>query len=249
MRADDNNSARKIVDHACEPVLSLDGSKFAFYRKDGGLFVWNFRTQSHQQVVLNGHASFATWAPSGERLAYYVEEGVRWIYSVDVDSLDYMTLTPGMRPSWSPEPENDFIAYDSCDGTRCGLFRISPEGTDLRQLTSDGGASVAVSPDGQQIAYRVSAAGTYDIFVIRADGTNPQPITRSAGNDVQPTWSPDGRYIYYLSDQDGQGWAVMEMTANGENRRAVVEIEGCSDLWQHQRISVTWYQEAIHGRQ
>jgi len=247
MRDGDRNSAYKIVDHASEPILSPDGQLLAFHRKDGGIYVWNFAKSSHQEVVQNGKATFATWSPTGEQLAYYLEQSVRQIHIVNVGSLDFETLTPGMRPSWSPK--GDFIAYDSCDGTRCGLFRISPQGGNLSQITSDGGASAAVSPDGKKIAYRVSVAGGNEIFVVNADGTTSRQLTSGGGNNVQPTWSPDGAHIFYLSDRGGQGWAVMKMTANGENKTLVVEVDGVSDLWQHQRISVTWYDGEIHAPQ
>ena len=58
-----------------------------------------------------------------------------------------------------------------------------------------------------------------------------------------PAWSPDGKVIYYLSDQDGTGWAVMAMNADGSNKRKIVNTNGGSDPvrgWQYQRITVTW---------
>jgi Tol biopolymer transport system component len=246
IRDGDRSSAYLIVHQASEPVFAPDGRKFAFHRKDGGLRIWNFAERSHEQVVLDGKAIFATWSPAGDQLAYYIEENVRRVHIADVDSMDFAPLTPGMRPSWSPK--GDFIAYDSCDGTKCGIFRISPQGTDLRQLTSDGGASAAISPNGKQIAYRVSVAGGYEIFVINADGTERRQLTTSGGgNNVQPAWSPDGAYVFYLSDRGGRGWAVMKMPASGGDKTIVTEVESIGGLWEHQRISVTWYNGTIHA--
>ncbi|MBN1657218.1 MAG: PD40 domain-containing protein [Anaerolineae bacterium] len=247
VRSDDANSAWQIVEHASEPVLSPTGEQLAFYRKDAGIYLWDFAQQSHSQIVLSSIAFFATWAPDSQKLAYYMEGGDRSIYVVDVDSLEFGVLTPGMRPSWSPK--NEFIAYDSCDGTECGLFRISPQGDNLKQITTDGGASAAVSPDGTKIAYRASMAGGNEIFVINANGIDRQQLTHDGGNNVQPAWSPDGTYIFYLSDRGGKGWAVMKMTAGGEMRTTVVGVDGVSDLWQHQRISVTRYNRAIHDQE
>jgi Tol biopolymer transport system component len=226
---------------ASEPAFSVGGNRFAFYHWTDGLYIWDLDRETSTHILHNGEAAFPTWAPDGKRLAYFDQTGQPWLYVINADGSGNTKLTPGLRPSWAPK--GGFIAYDSCEANKCGIFRINPGGGGKQQLTSDGGGGAAVSPDGKKIAYWSKADGDFEIYVMNADGSNPKQLTSNAGNDALPAWSPDGRFIYYLSDQDGKGWAVMVMTAGGANQRKVVGTTAGSDPvrgWQYQRITVTW---------
>jgi Tol biopolymer transport system component len=59
----------------------------------------------------------------------------------------------------------------------------------------------AWSPDGLQIAVALTTGYDIDIFTIGRDGTNLRNITHSGAYDVWPSWSPDGRYLMFVSDR------------------------------------------------
>jgi len=237
----DGSDAFKALELASEPAFSVDGSKFAYYHWIDGIFVLDLDRETSTHIVQNGDAAFPTWAPAGQRLAYFVVAGQRWIHIVNADGSGDNRLTPGMRPNWSQT--GGFIAYDTCEDNKCGIYRINPDGGGKRQLTSDGGGGAAVSPNGQKIAYWSQADGDFEVYLINADGSGKKQLTANRGNDALPAWTPDSKYIYYLSDQDGRGWAVMVMNPDGSNQRKIVDTSAGSDPargWQYQRISVTW---------
>jgi serine/threonine-protein kinase len=68
------------------------------------------------------------------------------------------------------------------------------------------------SPDGRWLAYREKSSDSEsDLWTLPLDITdpdhpkagNPEPFLRSPGDNMQPKFSPDGRWIAYLSDESG----------------------------------------------
>src|SRR4029450_13781912 len=65
-------------------------------------------------------------------------------------------------------------------------------------------------PDGESIAFDCSVDGQYEIYVIGANGGKPRRLTLSLATDAVPSWSGDGKWVYFGSDRSGedQVWKV-----------------------------------------
>lgn len=59
----------------------------------------------------------------------------------------------------------------------------------------------SLSPDGKWILCVSSNKNQLDVYVVHSDGGDPIQLTFDPGNDYSPVWSPDGKYIYYLSQR------------------------------------------------
>ena len=59
----------------------------------------------------------------------------------------------------------------------------------------------AWSPDGSQIAMAVETGYALDIFSISRDGATTVNLTNSDANEIWPAWSPDGRFLLFVSDR------------------------------------------------
>jgi WD40-like Beta Propeller Repeat len=81
-----------------------------------------------------------------------------------------------------------------------------------KELTSDAANDLRPfwSPDGRQIVFFSNRAGTYDIWVMNADGSSQRPLTQGPADDRRPSWSPDRKWIVYDSDRSGEReiWVV-----------------------------------------
>jgi TolB protein len=76
-----------------------------------------------------------------------------------------------------------------------------------RRLTSVGkgfnGDDIDWLPDGR-IVYDSNVGGNWDLWIIDEDGTNQRRLTVSPTADLQPTVSPDGRFVVWTSDRGGK---------------------------------------------
>ncbi|MGE3907984.1 MAG: prolyl oligopeptidase family serine peptidase [Chloroflexota bacterium] len=106
-----------------------------------------------------------------------------------------------------------------------------------RPITAEDLASIAVvdrprlSPDGQSVAYGLTTtdldARTYRsaVWTIPVSGGDARQITSGAGRDRAASWSPDGRWLAFISDRDGQkGQLYLMPTDGGEARRLTSDL-------------------------
>jgi dipeptidyl aminopeptidase/acylaminoacyl peptidase len=88
-----------------------------------------------------------------------------------------------------------------------------------------------ISPDGQWIAYTVSTldrkedSSDTDIFMVSTDGGAPIKLTASKKPETSPRWSPDGRYLAFLSSRDGKKTQVYLLDRRGGEAQAITDYK------------------------
>jgi dipeptidyl aminopeptidase/acylaminoacyl peptidase len=102
-------------------------------------------------------------------------------------------------------------------GIVLGAAPASAKGLTIEDmLAMQRASSPAVSPDGRWIALAVrdtdyeANRGRFDIWLAGSDGATPRRLTTHPENDTDPQWSPDGRWIYFMSTRGGssQVWRI-----------------------------------------
>lgn len=58
------------------------------------------------------------------------------------------------------------------------------------------------SPDGTRIAFKSNRSGSYNLYLMDADGSRVTRLTTHAANDHDPSWLPDKRSLVFASDRD-----------------------------------------------
>jgi len=104
------------------------------------------------------------------------------------------------------------ILLVSCNGPVAMAAPFSAE--HLVRLDRVGAPSL--SPDGGRVVYTLRTTdmeankGRIDLWLTSVDGENTRQLTSHEANDTDPTWSADGKHIYFLSSRSGtsQVWRI-----------------------------------------
>ncbi|MEZ5498104.1 MAG: amidohydrolase family protein [Steroidobacteraceae bacterium] len=109
---------------------------------------------------------------------------------IDIDTDEGTWLSPDLSP------DGKTIVFELLGD----LYRLEATGGDARALTSGMAfdSQPVFSPDGSRIAFISDRSGAENLWVMRADGSAPQPISNQDDNSVftSPGWSADGRSLF-----------------------------------------------------
>ncbi|MFO0781270.1 MAG: Calx-beta domain-containing protein [Candidatus Saccharimonadales bacterium] len=85
-----------------------------------------------------------------------------------------------------------------------------------------------------RIAYTVISQQlqNWDIYTMNADGTDRRQLTTFSGRDYQPSWSPDGKRLVFVSERNGNP-EIYVMNADGSNqtRLTVSPAQDVTPVW------------------
>jgi dipeptidyl aminopeptidase/acylaminoacyl peptidase len=168
----------------------------------------------------------------------YLDRRRTHLYAFDIAKKSATQVTSGdfddSEPTWSPDSK--LLAFTSnrstpdADATyNTDIWTVaannSDKGAHLTQVTTNPGIdmSPAWSPDGQSIAYvtmldpKLFDYATHHLAISPATGGPAKVLTRSLDRMVtNPHFSPDGKSIYFIADDDGTQ-NLLRISVTGEN--------------------------------
>ena len=204
------------------PAFSPDGKKIAYtsnkqsdYFGVSWLYVYDLETKKEEKIIFGVRSSLA-WSPDSKKI-YYSQithenpngSQLSDIYVVDLATQDETRLTKGLRaqnPSLSSDGKQLAFVVGS-DGTM-NIAVSDTLGEHVRLLTQyKNGEQVYLpkwSPDNQTIVFGYSLRDGQDVATVDVQSEHVQFVANNDSIDERtPVFSPDGKYIYYSSDESG----------------------------------------------
>ena len=221
------------------PAISPDGKTIAFsYRGD----IWLVDREGGRARLLTSHAGHErspVWSPDGKTIAYAGDRNGNYdIFVVPFDGGPSRRVTHHSAQdipfSFTPDGERIIFAsrrLDSADaaiGTlrMAELYSIPAVGGRPRQEMTTQAEYANYNPDQSKLVFHDykgiedrwrkhhTSSVTRDI-VVRDEETGEQTrLTPFEGEDRNPVWSADGKWIFYLSEEDVDNFNVWEMDPN-----------------------------------
>ena len=186
-----------------------------------------------------------------------------WLYDVNRGTASRLTRShDDSTPVWSPDGRR--LAYSSAVDGPGTLWTLPADGSDQpRRLTTHAFLQVpdSWSPDGRALLFsQATQRNQFDLWLlpIESDGVSgfkagtPKPFVETAANEGFGTFSPDGKWIAYTSDDSGTYQVYVRAASGSGGRYQVSATNGVWPQWSRAKaellfgaldnrvMSVTW---------
>jgi dipeptidyl aminopeptidase/acylaminoacyl peptidase len=239
-----------------QPRWSPDGGTLAFVStRQNGPQLWVLPIaggEARRVTNLPDGVADPVWLPDGKGLI--VTSDLKWPADQEIDRRngDYPTearIWTGLMwrhwDDWRAGKRQHLFLVTLADN---GATDITPFDHDVPTIATGGDGDVAVSPDGNELAFAMHGDSSVadntnvDVYLARPDGSALRPLTTSPGADNTPRYSPDGKWLAYLSmeragfEADRQRLMLVGRSAGQTGGRAVEATAG----WSLSVGSYTW---------
>jgi len=199
-----------------QPRFSPDGEMLAVTvgtgpsGVEGDVWVYSLESGAFNRVTFEGNELYPLWTPDGEEIAFLSSLSESGIFTRPADgSGGRKPVTTGDSAPLFPEsfsPDGQTLAYTRL-GQTADIYLVTSRAEP--KLFATDASSPSFSPNGRWIAYTSPGAGLGHVYVRPVEGAGKWQV--SPGYSGYPTWSDDGRRLFFIN--------------SGSPRRPLVEVE------------------------
>lgn len=213
------------------PTWSPDGRSLAFVRDDGNTLAVIVRdmTTGAEREIERGFAMDPAFSPDGRTL-YYASQtaGGLDLWRIDLPSgqKSRVTTDPGLELRPQPHHDGKRLVYLSKAGGADQIrIRSLADGTESVLISDPILAQMrpALSPDGSAVAYSWPGPKGWELRLVSVEHPGPTVllVARENGLPLSPSWSADGRTIYFMEGDRDQRLTLYRI---GKIGGAVTEV-------------------------
>lgn len=162
------------------------------------------------------------FAPDGKAVFFTSDrDGSQRVYRLDLESREVTPVSKADHDCFdlqlTPDKKNLSFWMAGLEG---GLFVVPVEGGEPKRLfaLTQPFGSAAWSPDSRYVAYATfNTRRALNVFVFDTETGQSVNVTRLNAGNRNPAWSADGKYLYFVSNR--QGDAIYLIPLQPEDRR------------------------------
>ncbi|MEM6348870.1 MAG: hypothetical protein AAF927_33605, partial [Bacteroidota bacterium] len=174
-----------------------------------------------QEIELPNNYSvvFAAPNPQGDNVALYLERDGRqsvWIYDLETQDLEQSPINSGIKRvdarftefepvlSWHPNGRRLVASTFNDKSLALAYWNVGEKDVNYKDLSSNIQKIIDLKwgGEGRQIAVSALRESRVDLFLTNAGDANLKALTNDSFDDLDPSWSLDGAYVYFSSNRD-----------------------------------------------
>ena len=177
-----------------------------------------------------------TLSPDGKRITYsrLGTEGHIWVYDLNRGTSTKLTSEGAATfVTWTPDGRR--LVFDWSKSGQPNLYWQPADGSSAMERLTQSEYSqwpASWSPDGETLAFeQTQQASGNDILLLQMRERRVKPFLISRFNEEYPEFSPDGRWIAYVSDESGRPEVYVQPFPGRGGRWQISSEGGYEPLW------------------